>query len=539
LKGNWATVNNADAEVAAANYPNIRLFTVNKTVAFNPIDTINGYGWEVCSPETIKQFSATAYFFGRELHNTLNVPIGLIHSSWGGTIAEAWTSINTLGNQPDYAERANLIAALKISPDSLKAKYEADVAQRKLEIADADAGISGNDTIYANPQTLDSSWIAIDLPKLWEETELGVFDGSGWFYKTVNLTAAQAKSDITLHYGAPDDADEAWFNGVYLGHNEKWDVLREYAVPAGVAKAGKNVIVLRVMDYQGGGGFMGKPEQYFLQVGKAKLPLAKGWLMKKGFDFKDVKTTPISPSEPNQPCVLFNGMINPLIPYAIKGAIWYQGESNSGMAYQYRSLFKAMITDWRTQWGQGDFPFYFVQLANYQQPSPVPVEDSWAELREAQLLALELPNTGMAVSIDIGDALDIHPGNKQDVGKRLALNALAKTYNINIPYSGPIYNGFEVKNNKIVLRFNHVYNGLLTSDNKALRGFAIASADQKFVWADAVIVDSTVVVSTKTVTEPVAVRYNWHVNPQGNLVNSAGLPASPFRTDSWKGITQP
>ncbi|PKP10912.1 MAG: 9-O-acetylesterase [Bacteroidetes bacterium HGW-Bacteroidetes-4] len=540
LLGNWAHVNNAEQEAATADYPAIRLFTVQKNIAFNQIDTIGTQGWQVCDSNTVKDFSATAYFFGRKLHKKLDVPIGLIHTSWGGTVAEAWTSKQALLQMPDFAEQVEKISSLDASRDSLMKKFEADTRKMMQEIAAADPGFEGTNVRFAAPDLDDSNWMPIDFPKLWEETGLGNYDGSGWFRKTIMLTVAVAESELTLYYGAPDDYDEAWFNGVKVGENKEWGKQRVYKIPKGVARVGKNVITLRVYDYTGGGGFMGEPKDYQLVSDKGiSISLAKGWKAKKGFDFEDIATRPVSLFDPNQPTVLYNAMIHPLIPYTIQGAIWYQGESNAGRAFQYRDLFKTMIQDWRSNWNQGDFPFYFVQLASYMPRNENPIDDTWAELREAQTLALELPNTGMAVTIDIGDAKDIHPGNKQDVGKRLALNALAKTYRMEIPYSGPMYQSHEIKGNSFELSFDFVYEGLSTSDGRKLTGFAIAGADKKFYWAEAKINGNKVMVSSAKVLEPVAVRYAWSSNPECNLVNSAGLPTSPFRTDNWRGITQP
>jgi sialate O-acetylesterase len=246
---------------------------------------------------------------------------------------------------------------------------------------------------------------------------------------------------------------------------------------------------------------------------------------------------PIGKGHPYSPTGLYNGMILPIVPYSIRGAIWYQGESNAWRAYQYRTLFPTMIKNWRDAWGEGNFPFLFVQLANYKAVNPEPTESDWAELREAQLMTLAVPNTGMAVAIDIGDAKDIHPKNKQDVGKRLALWALAKTYGKDVEYSGPIYQFMEVQGNKAILHFERVGGGLVTGGNEPLKGFAIAGADKKFVWADAKIEGNTIVVSSDKVAEPVAVRYAWADNPVCNLYNKAGLPATPFRTDTWPGRT--
>jgi len=539
LISNWAHVNNAEQEATQANYPEIRLFTVQRAIAFNPIDSIVSEGWIPCDSNSVKNFSATAYFFGRTLYQEFKVPIGLIHSSWGGTVAEAWTSSHSLLNLNDFAALTREISQLNISPDSLERKYEADTRQMYHEIAFADIGIQDSDTLFASETLDDHDWFSIDLPKMWEETKLGNYDGATWFRKTINLSPEMAKSQLTLNYGAPDDYDEAWVNGVKVGENNVWNVLRSYRIPKGVAKPGKNVIAIRIFDNGGAGGFMGKPDDFKLtsETGK-RLPVAKGWLAKKGFDFRDIKTHPVSPTEPNQPTVLFNGMIHPLIPYTIKGVIWYQGESNAGRAYQYRTLFKTLITDWREQWNQGDFPFLFVQLSNYLARNTEPVEDTWAELREAQTLTLELPNTGMAVTIDIGDALNIHPGNKQEVGRRLAINALAKVYNKNIPFSGPIYSGYKITGNTVELSFTQVYNGLQVAGNGLLNGFSIAGSDSVFHWANAVIQNNQVLVSSPNVQPPLAVRYAWSGNPECNLINSADLPASPFRTDKWKGITE-
>ncbi|HQM48895.1 MAG TPA: sialate O-acetylesterase [Candidatus Hydrogenedentes bacterium] len=392
---NVQSSNNAEQEIANANYPNIRLFQVPTKTADTPQETVEAQ-WQLTTPETIPGFSAAAYFFGRELHQQLNVPVGLIHTSWGGTPSEAWTSLCTLKATPEAKPILDRW-------DDIIAKY---------------------------PQALE------EFNKQMEE----------W-----NKAAEQAKKD----------GKEA---------------------PA-------------------------KPR------------------------------APLGPDHPHRPASLYNAMIAPLIPYAIRGAIWYQGESNAGRAYQYRAIFPAMIEDWREHWNQGNFPFLFVQLANFTERKPDPGDSDWAELREAQSMTLKLKNTGMAVIIDIGDAADIHPKNKQDVGKRLAYWALDKTYKKDVVPSGPLYDSARFRSGKATIRFDYADGGLVSQGGE-LKGFAIAGPDQKFVWAKAEVAGKKkVTVWSEQVPNPVAVRYGWANNPECTLYNKAGLPASPFRTDEWPGIT--
>ncbi len=387
--------NNAEKEIADAKFPMIRLFTVVKdSKQTEPTTELKGE-WVECSPQTVGRFSAVAYFFGRDLHQELNEPVGLIHSSWGGTPAQSWTSREALEADPkiaDYFE--SWTKSMQSLPDRM-AKWEKDV-------------------------------------KTWDE---------------------QAKA----------------------------------------AKAA------------------GKPEP-----AKPRKP--------QGTD------------SPHRPTSLFNGMISPLIPYAIRGAIWYQGESNAGDYARYSSLFPAMITDWRQRWGEGDFPFLFVQLANFMKADPQPSDTNWARVREAQQAALKLPNTGMAVIIDIGEGADIHPKNKQDVGHRLAKIALANSYGKKIEFSGPVLDSMKVEGDATRLSFSHADSKLKAIGGEGLRGFAIAGEDQVFHWADEAWIDpetNTVVVRSAAVSKPVAVRYNWADNPNGNLYNGEELPAVPFRTDDW------
>ena len=539
LINKWGAINNGEAEAASANYPDIRLFTVNHNCPVVPVDTISTDGWKTCTPESVKNFSAVAYFFGRDLYNQLHVPIGLIMSVWGGSVAEAWTSAESLELMEDFTNNVQKIRSLPADTAAQRKQFEKDNFQMHIEMARKDPGIMGRDTVFTVLALKETDWSAMNLPGLWENTDFGVFDGSVWFRKHVSLPTEMSLKEMTLNIGSSDDFDEAWVNGRKVGESGYWGIPRHYKIPANVVKEGDNVITLRVSDFQGAGGFNDKPEDFYLSgPGNFHLDISGEWLMHAGYNARDIETMAMKPGDPNRPTVLYNGMINPLIPFAIKGVIWYQGESNTGKAWQYRTLFPTLIKDWRNHWKAGDCPFYFVQLANFMQRNDKPVDDMWAELREAQSAALQLSNTGMAVTIDIGDANNIHPGNKQDVGKRLALWALNKTYKKDIPCSGPLYRSYNIVGNQIIINFDYVYNGLSTSDKGNLKGFAIAGDNKKFVWADAHILGNTVVVSCKEIANPVAVRYAWSSNPECNLINSANLPASPFRTDDWDLITK-
>lgn len=537
-------VNNAEQEIAQADYPQIRLFTVPKHVALatQPTTLPGGQNreaqWLACSPDNIRVgdwagFSAVGYFFGRALYRNVKVPIGLIHTSWGGTPAEAWTSAEALA------------AALPEFRPSVTALEEARTSNSALAYAQRLAAwYAKNDTgSQANLQNADadvSNWKSMNLPTNWEKAGLPDYDGVVWFHKEITLPDGAAGKAGTLHLGPIDDMDTTWVNGVRVGGLERYDLSRDYKLPAGVLKAGRNVIAVRVLDTGGDGGIWGKPEQMTLEVdGNDTVSLAGPWLYKATLELKSAPAVPQNfNGDQNAPTVLYNGMIAPLIPYGIKGAIWYQGESNAGRAYQYRTLLPTMIKDWRTRWNQGDFPFYIVQLANFMAHDTEPRDDAWPELREAQMLTAEhVSNSGQAVIIDIGDEKDIHPKDKQDVGERLALVALARTYGQKIEYYGPLYKSMKVEGDKIRLSFIHQGGGLVARGGDKLTGFAIAGEDKKFVWADAIVDGETVVVSAPQVSHPVAVRYAWSNNPVCNLYNQAGLPASPFRTDTWPGVT--
>lgn len=524
----WGRVQNFEQEIAAANYPNIRLLQLDKQCNVKPQEnfTVQGGGWQVCSPAAIANFSSTAYFFGRDLHQSLgDVPIGLINTSWGGTVAEAWTSAGSLAAMHDFDEALTLQKGQ--TNESLEALYRTQYEEwnQQLQAADASTGKGWEAADFG-----DADWKTMKLPALWEERGLSNFDGIVWFRTTIDVPQSWAGKELTLALGEIDDNDVTYFNGTQVGATDGYNIPRQYTVPAELVKAGKNLVAVRVTDGGGGGGLWAGQNNFYVQLAdNQKITLAGNWKYNIALDLKSLAPQPVSPSHPNRPSVLYNAMIHPLVQFPIKGAIWYQGESNSSRAEQYRTLFPLLINDWRKQWGY-DFPFYFVQLANYKANA----SENWPALREAQWQTLSVPNTGMAVTIDIGDAKDIHPKNKQEVGKRLALWAKAKTYEQDLPYSGPLYSGYKVEGSKIRLSFTHTDGGLKSSNGKALKGFIIAGNDKKFYEADAKIVGNEVVVSSPKVAHPISVRYAWKDHPEGaNLSNGAGLPASPLRTDDF------
>ncbi|NDV67979.1 sialate O-acetylesterase [Dysgonomonas sp. 25] len=537
----WGKVNNYQQElVEAQKYPNIRLLNVEKAISTVPLSDFKaaGNGWQVCSSETVANFSAVGYFFSRDIHKYQNVPVGIINSSWSGTIAEAWVSGESLEAMPDFAEAVEQVRSFPEDKEKQGLFYQNQLENWKKSVDNKDKGAKNGSPVWAALQANDDDWDEMKVPGFMQDQGLLGFNGIVWFRKTIDIPANWAGKELTLNLGAIDDNDFTYFNGVEIGYTEGWMANRTYKVPANLVKAGKAVITVRVIDTGGSGGIYGEPKSIYIEASPSdRQPLAGNWKYKVSLNVNDLPPIPVDVREnPNSVTLLYNGMLNPIAPYSLKGAIWYQGEANTGRAYQYRDLLPLLIRDWRRQWGT-KLHFYIVQLANFTKLQTEPVESTWAELREAQTRTLNLENTGMAVTIDIGEADDIHPKNKQDVGKRLALAARAKTYGEKIPYSGPMFDSYKIEGNKIRIYFSHTDGGLKTANNELLRGFTIAGLDHRFHWADAVIEGNSVVVSCPQVVFPVTVRYAWADNPVCNLYNGIGLPASPFRTDDWPGVT--
>ena len=533
------TVTNHKAEIANASFPQIRFIDVENAIAAQPQRDFKSAGWQDCTPRTAGRFSAAAYFFARQLHQQYNVPVGIIQSAWGGTPAEAWMSAATLKQFPEFKPLVEKTEKSTANLNELRVEYAKKLDVWQLATPKTDRGYDADKPWYGK-KLKDKDWPVMQLPCYWESARLYGYNGAVWFRREIDVPRSEAGQPLTLHLGKIDDEDITWFNGVQVGQTKGSGKLRKYTVPGNLVKRGKNVIAIRANDTYGNGGIWGDAKDLRVQSPFFSASLAGEWKFRTAVNVSQLPKPPAELRDENAPGVLFNGMVAPLVPYTLKGVIWYQGEANAGRAYQYRNLFPALIRDWRAAWKQKDeFAFLFVQLANFKPAEPQPTDSEWAELREAQLFALNEPKTGMAVAMDIGEAANIHPKNKLDVGRRLALAARKIAYQDTAAgeCSGPVYKAMSVESDRVRLLFDYVAEGL-AAKNGALRQFAIAGADKKFVWANAHIEQNTVVVWSPEVPKPVAVRYAWADNPEGcNLYNSAGLPAPPFRTDQWPGLT--
>ncbi|WPJ96727.1 sialate O-acetylesterase [Coraliomargarita algicola] len=564
---------NVDAEKALPSNEMLREFKVKKQASANPMEDVEGQ-WLVASPKTIENFGGVAYYFGKSVQHRLGVPVGLIRSAWGGSMVESWTRSEALDTDPD----------LKQGKETAWQRFDGYPAAEKAFFADylawqqayGRADRAANERPAWVDSELDTSdWSTITLPGMLQPQGMPA-NGAVWFRKTVELDegpSADGWAEVKL--GRVGDFHQVYWDGELKAETKPGEDMPFQQASFWLRKQseiapGKHSLVVRMFSHADRGGVVAKPSE--MSMGPRKLLLSGEWDAKVEFELAPVAgearaALPKAPSKP--PSVhyvasrLYNGMIAPLVPYAMRGAIWYQGESNAGRAMQYQKTFPLMIEDWRSQWGMGDFPFYFCQLANYQHSKDQPGESSWAEFREAQAKALELPNTGQAVLIDTGLAEDIHPLNRKDQGERLARAALAKTYKQDIAYSGPVYQGIEIEHDRIRVLFDGMAGGLVAKPlpeevdvryferftkaktipvvlplpESEVQGFAICGKDQKWHWAHARIEGDTVVVWSPQVTDPVAVRYAWAENPVCNLYDDAGLPASPFRSDDFRGVS--
>lgn len=529
----WGKINNYEQEIAAANYPEIRHIKIPNKISSLLQNDIPSGEWKICNPQNAGDFTAAGYFFAREIYNKLKVPVGLINTSWGGTMVETWTSREAFEKSDEFKNMISTMPLLNLDSFS---KVRKDAMLKKIEALQGALVSKDIAMTWHEANIDDGKWMQMNLPGLWEQKGLDGLDGIVWFRKSIIVSSTDAGKEATLELAMIDDNDITYVNGVKVGSTNSYSTKRKYTIPAGIIKEGKNSIAIRVEDTGGGGGVYGDSADMKITIDNKSSSLAGDWSYRiESF----IQNASVGPND--YPTLLYNAMVNPLIPYAMRGVIWYQGETNAGRAYQYRKAFPLMITDWRRHWGAGDFPFYFVQLASFDAAKGNSKNGSaWAELREAQMLTLSLPNTGMAVTTDIGNAKDIHPKNKQDVGKRLAAIALHDVYGKNMVSNGPMYQSMQITGNTIALSFKNIGSGLMAkSDDGNLSGFEIAGENKIFYAAKALIKNNKVVVSCDTVPYPKAVRFGWADDAgDDNLFNKEGFPAAPFRTDKWKGITE-
>jgi sialate O-acetylesterase len=530
-------------DIQQANNPMIRhVFIPTLTSLAGPKDDFPPVYWKSAIPADVTEFSAVAYFFARKIYDHYKIPMGLINASVGGTPIEAWISEEGFSSFP--TELATLQKNKDTAYINSRNRPGTGGGNRggNRSTVVSDKGLAGPKQWY-DISYEPRGWHSINVPGYWEDQGVKDLNGVVWYRKEINVPQQMAGKAAKLVLGRIVDADNAYINGVQVGNTTYLYPQRRYAVPAGVLKAGRNLVVVKVTNTNGKGGFV-PDKPYFLVVGNDSIDLKGTWAFKVGEVYEPLNFRgggggapagagggPISAQ--NQPAGLYNAMVAPAIKYKVKGFLWYQGEANTGRAKEYAGMMRALVENWRKIFQVDNAPFFWVQLPGFMDRTYTPVESNWATTRESQLKALSVPGTGMAVAIDLGEWNDIHPDNKKDVGERLALIAEKLAYgNNDIVYSGPIYQSSKIEGNKIILSFNHIGGGLITIDGEPLSQFAIAGADKKFVWANARIEGNTVVVWNDQVTDPKYVRYAWSDNPEGaNLFNKEGLPASPFRTD--------
>lgn len=509
-----------------ANNPCLRLLHVEVNGREEPLDALYGQQWEFCSPENADKFSAVAYYFGQELQARLQVPVGLIHASLGGTVIESWMSLDSLQQIPAVAEEvADFEQLLAHSRATRLTGVCEDEPQLEFDARDS----VGYHLGWAEPETDVAGWPQMNLPRQWQQQgyeQSGVF----WFRREVEMPSQWLGRDLKVSLGAIDKSDVAYWNGELIGMTLKspdsYKQNREYIVPASLVRSGANTLSVRVRSEMFDGGITGPAQTMFVAcpaLGESSpMSLSGAWhfQVENDYGFRTLKA----------PAQLFNGMVAPYCDFAMRGVIWYQGESNAAKPEEYKVLFPAMVQDWRRAWGQESLAFHFVQLPNYRAPSDQPgVESAWANFREAQTAALQLPNTGMAVAIDLGEEEDIHPRSKWQVGQRLAWSALSQSYGVaTIPASGPRLRAIQFESERVRVIFD-LFGSSLAVRGDSLDGFAVAGVDGVFFWADAVLDGDTVVLSIAQVTAPKYVRFAWADNPTCTLYNSFGQPAVPFR----------
>ncbi|MDE6854001.1 MAG: 9-O-acetylesterase [Muribaculaceae bacterium] len=517
----WTSVMDHDRVVATAHHPDIRLLQIRKTTAFSPREDVevNGGGWQTCTSASMADFSAIAYFFACELAEKLKVPVGVIDATWGGTPAEAWTSAKALGAVPGFENELADMKAAGYDADTIKATYRSRMADW-IRLATSSTEDFDKATLQSG-----SEWRQISAPGYWEQKGLPGLDGIVWMQKSIDISPEDAGKPVSLNFRAIDDEDETYFNGVLVGKGSGYDTPRSYTVPGSAVRAGANIITIKISDFGGEGGIA--PGVAEARTAHSAVPLDGSWQYMVQTDFSKLPPKPADPGSSSYPSVLYNAMLSPLGAMPVKGVLWYQGCANVGRDEQYATLFKALINDWRSIWGE-KLPFYFVQLAGFLEPKAVQPDSEWAALRNSQAKALELDNTAMAVAADLGNPADIHPKNKQDVAHRLALIALNRDYGDDCVYEAPRCVSVKTVGNGLELRFD----GPVKATTTAITGFIIAGKDGHFTTATPEQPDErTIILRSHAVDAPVAVRYNWADYPQGNLYGPTGLPVAPFAND--------
>lgn len=521
MEWNLGRTDGFEVEKNQTEFPEIHHIKIHKAINTFPNSNVEETQWQAANAQTIEDFSGVAYHFAKIMFEQTRVPIGLINASWGGTNIETWIPKDAFVKSPDFR---NMIS--KMPENTVEELLEKNSADR---IAFVEQQLHSKITDFSTAKFLDQNYDdtllpEIYQPKIWEEQGFEGVDGIVWLRKTILLTPQDIASDAKIFLTKIDDKDVTYFNGIKIGETQQYDLERAYTIPKKLLKEGKNVIEIQVTDTGGGGGIYGAAKDLKLQTAKNTIPLEGSWKISVEKIIKNL-------SENDFPSMAYNGMVAPLAPFALKGILWYQGESNAARASEYKKSFPLLINSWREKFGE-DLPFYYVQLATFGTKGDSNAGCDWCELREAQTSGLKLKNTGMVVTTDVGNIAEIHPRNKKTVGERLANLALKNGI------VSPVFKDFKIEDGKISIGFSPVV-PLKTSDGAAIRGFEIAGSDQKFMPAQAKIIGNRVSVFSKAVKNPKAVRYGWKGDDSWiNLVSGQGLPVSPFRTDDYRTVTK-
>ena len=507
----------AEEEIYNSDYPGIRFFEIPKTHSFQEKSTLDSGEWHVSNPENSPNFSAVAWYYAKKYHLETGIPIGIISSNWGGTPAESWVPVDQLLDVLGYEEVASEILNPEIDWNTIDKDNSNNISEMYRQVADTTDILN----FGIHLENFDSSdWDTVNLPNSKPLTNFV------WLRKTIDL---KSTDNVQLSFGKPGKFTVLYINGKQV-YSKIWsDDPRIIEIDKNILRIGENTIAIRTVEDWDNKTFIGETNQFWIETALNRISLEGSW------NFSNTIEPPLPEiiRPEHLPGTLYNGMIHPLIKFPIKGTIWYQGESNVVTHQYYKALFSRLIESWRNKWGY-DFPFLFVQLANYQERFDYPTESNWAKLREAQTQTFqEVDRTGIAVAIDIGQANDIHPRNKKDVGERLWMAARKVVFEEDIIHSGPMYKSHEIHDNYVEVSFHFAENGWYNKEGDNIEGFAIAGQDSVFHWANVKLVGSTVVLSSDEVQNPIEIRYAWADNPKVTLYNSEGLPVIPFRTDDW------